>query len=238
MSKSRGNVVNPDDYVTAMGADTVRTYLMFIGPWEGGGPWNSRGIDGAQRFLNRVWTIAQDSTGPRIGGTRPARNGSEARELRHWTHRTIKKVTDDMSGFHFNTAISALMEFVNYLHRAREAAAGTEAWDAAVRTLLLLLAPVAPHITEELWERRGGPYSVHEQPWPAHDEALARAEMITLVLQVDGKVRDRIQVSADLSETESRELALRNEKVRKFMNGRPAADVVVVPGRLVNIVTG
>src|SRR5574341_2601359 len=236
MSKSRGNVVNPDDYVTTMGADTVRTYLMFIGPWEGGGPWNSRGIEGAQRFLNRVWSIALHTagTGSRERGT--ARNGHEVRELRHWTHRTIKKVTDDLGGFHFNTAISALMEFVNYLHRARDGTAGAEAWEEAVRTLVLLLAPIAPHMTEELWERRGGPYSVHQQQWPAYDEGLARAEMVTLVLQVDGKVRDRIQVSAALSETESRELALRNEKVRKFMNGRPAADVVVVPGRLVNVV--
>ena len=238
MSKSRGNVVNPDDYVSTMGADVVRTYLMFIGPWEGGGPWNSRGIEGAQRFLNRVWSIAGDPTGSGIRDRGTPRNGSEARELRHWTHRTIKKVTDDLGGFHFNTAISALMEFVNYLHRARDGTAETEAWEEAVRTLVLLLAPIAPHITEELWERRGGPYSVHQQQWPAYDEGLARAEMVTLVLQVDGKVRDRIQVSAALSETESRELALRNEKVRKFMNGRPAADVVVVPGRLVNVVTG
>ncbi|HEY6101847.1 MAG TPA: leucine--tRNA ligase [bacterium] len=238
MSKSRGNVVNPDDYVSGMGADTVRTYLMFIGPWEGGGPWNSRGIEGAQRFLNRVWSIALDSPGSEIGEKGTASNGHEVRELRHWTHRTIKKVTDDMAGFHFNTAISAMMEFVNYLHRARDATAGTEAWHEAVRTLVLLLAPIAPHVTEELWQRRGESYSVHQQRWPAYDEGLARAETITLVLQVDGKVRDRIQVSADLSETESRDLALRNEKVRKFMNGRPAADVVVVPGRLVNVVTG
>jgi leucyl-tRNA synthetase len=232
MSKSRGNVVNPDDYVTTMGADTVRTYLMFIGPWEGGGPWNSRGIEGAQRFLNRVWSIAGDATGNGKPGT-----GNETRELRHWTHKTITKVTEDLSGFHFNTAISAMMEFVNYLHRVRDAVGGTDAWDEAVRTLILLLAPIAPHISEELWERRGGPHSVHQQRWPAYDETLARAEMITLVLQVDGKVRDRIHVSADLSEAEARELALRNERVKKFMDGRPAADIVVVPGRLVNVVT-
>jgi leucyl-tRNA synthetase len=119
----------------------------------------------------------------------------------------------------------------------RDAVGGTDAWDEAVRTLILLLAPIAPHISEELWERRGGPYSVHQQRWPAYDETLARAEMITLVLQVDGKVRDRIHVSADLSEAEARELALRNERVKKFMDGRPAADIVVVPGRLVNVVT-
>ena len=238
MSKSRGNVVNPDDYVTTMGADTVRTYLMFIGPWEGGGPWNSRGIEGAQRFLQRVWNIVIDSTGSGIREKGTTEHGNGTRELRHWTHKTIKKVTEDLAGFHFNTAIAAMMEFVNYLHRVRETVAGTAAWDEAVRALILLLAPVAPHISEELWERRGERYSVHQQRWPAYDEALARAEMITLVLQVNGKVRDRIHVSAEISEAEARQLALRNEKVKRFMNGRPAADIVVVPGRLVNVVTG
>ena len=237
MSKSRGNVVNPDDYVRTIGADTVRTYLMFIGPWEGGGPWNSRGIEGAQRFLNRVWSIALDDAGTGNGDRGPAGQGDGTRELRHWTHKTIKKVTEDLTGFHFNTAIAAMMEFVNHLQRVRDTAARTAAWAEAVRALVLMLAPVAPHISEELWARRGEPYSVHQQHWPAYDEALARAEMITLVLQVDGKVRDRIHVSASLSEAEARQLALQNEKVKRFMNGKPAADIVVVPGRLVNVVT-
>jgi leucyl-tRNA synthetase len=238
MSKSRGNVVNPDDYVSTIGADTVRTYLMFIGPWEGGGPWNSRGIEGAQRFLHRVWSLARDSTGTEHGERGTVRNGADTHELRHWTHKTIKKVTEDLQGFHFNTAIAALMEFVNHLQRVREEASGSAAWSEAVRTLILLLAPVAPHISEELWARRGEAYSVHQQRWPAYDAALARAEMITLVLQVNGKVRDRIQASAELGEAEARELALRNEKVKKFIDGRPVTDVIVIPGRLVNVVTG
>ena len=221
-----------------MGADTVRTYLMFIGPWEGGGPWNSRGIEGAPRFLHRVWSVALDAAGTGNGGRGTTERGNGARDLRHWTHKTIKKVTEDLAGFHFNTAIAAMMEFVNHLQRVRETVGGTPAWAEAVRALVLLLAPVAPHISEELWERRGEPYSVHQQRWPAYDETLARAEMITLVLQVDGKVRDRIHVSAELSEAEARQLALRNEKVKRFMNGKPAADIVVVPGRLVNVVTG
>jgi len=253
MSKSRGNVVNPDAYVSTVGADVVRTYLMFIGPWEGGGPWNSRGIEGVQRFLQRVWIIVRDARGadradaaaPATADRRPAdrrptdrRPADRAvRDLRHWTHKTIKKVTEDLEGFQFNTAISALMEFVNYLHRVRDGMAGTPAWTEARRTLVLLLAPIAPHLGEELWEHLGGPYSVHQQRWPAYDAELAQAETITLVLQVDGKVRDRIQVSADLADGEARELALRNEKVRKFMDGRSVADVVVVPRRLVNVVT-
>jgi len=233
MSKSRGNAVNPDDYVRTMGADTVRTYLMFIGPWEGGGPWNSRGIEGAQRFLQRVWALVAEA--PRAGAAEG--RAAEPRELRHWTHKTIKKVTEDLEGFHFNTAIAAMMEFVNYLGKARRALAGTPAWREAVRTLVLLLAPIAPHLSEELWARLGEPYSVHQQRWPHYDAALARAELVTLVLQVDGKVRDRIQVPAGLSEAEARALALANEKVRRFMDGRAATDVVVVPGRLVNVVT-
>ncbi len=255
MSKSRGNVVNPDEYVRSVGADTVRAYLMFIGPWEGGGPWNSRGIEGAHRFLHRVWNLVLETgTGNRAPGTVKTSRGSQspsrakardgarspepgARELAHWTHKTIKKVTDDLTGFHFNTAIAALMEFVNYLYKEREHQAGTPAWEEATRSLVLMLAPMTPHVAEELWQRLGHSYSIHTQHWPSYDEALARAAMVTLVLQVDGKVRDRIQVGADLTEAQARELALRNEKVRKFMDGRQVADVVVVPGRLVNVVT-
>jgi leucyl-tRNA synthetase len=235
MSKSRGNVVNPDEYVHSVGADTVRAYLMFIGPWDGGGPWNSRGIDGVQRFLHRVWTLVQEPGPTRHPGAASSHSGP--RELEHWTHKTIKKVTDDLAGFHFNTALAALMEFVNYLYKVREEKAATPQWAEAMRALVLLLAPITPHIAEELWERMGETYSVHTQRWPVYDEALARAETAILVLQVDGRVRDRIQIPADLTEPQARDLALHNEKVRKFMAGRQIADVVVVPGRLVNVVT-
>ena len=258
MSKSRGNVVNPDEYVNSVGADTVRAYLMFIGPWEGGGPWNSRGIEGVHRFLQRVWNVVHETNGNpharsagsgRSAGTgergnadpQPAsRGGSRSRdnrELAHWTHKTIKKVTDDLEGFHFNTAIAALMEYVNYLTRVKSTQAGSRAWQEARRSLILLLAPMTPHIAEELWESMGEPYSVHHQQWPSYDATLARAELATLVLQVDGKVRDRVQVPAGLTDADAKSLALSNEKVRKFMDGRQVADVVVVPGRLVNVVT-
>jgi len=129
------------------------------------------------------------------------------------------------------------MEFVNELGRVKGMMEGTSAWREAIRTLVLLLAPIAPHLSEELWAHLGEPYSVHQQRWPAWDASLARAETVTLVLQVNGKVRDRIRVPADLSEAEARELALRNERVRKFLDGKEAAAVVVVPGRLVNVVT-
>jgi leucyl-tRNA synthetase len=230
-------------------------YLMFIGPWEGGGPWNSRGIEGVARFLQRVWTLvggARQAAGPRSESAARAKaaitstpaNGNstgaagETRDLLHWTHKTIRKVTEDLGAFHFNTAIAALMEFVNYLHKVQIAASGTPAWREALKSLVLLLAPMAPHIAEELWERLDEPYSVHLQPWPKFDPMLAQAQLSTLIVQVDGKVRDRVEVPVGISEPEAKALALRNPKVIKFIDGKSVRDVIVVPGRLVNVVTG
>ncbi len=232
MSKSRGNVVNPDDYVGTMGADTVRTYLMFIGPWDGGGPWNPRGIEGVHRFLHRVWHLVLD---PPPSG--PPAGREAATEVRRSIHQTLKRVTEDLVGFRFNTALAALMECTNALMKQREGgAAGTADWVPALRTLVLMLAPFAPHIAEELWARLGQPYSVHQQPWPEWDSDAVREEMMTLVLQVNGRVRDRVVVPAGLDTARLREIALASERVRKFINGNPVEDVIVVPGKLVNVV--
>jgi len=249
MSKSRGNVVNPDDYVQSLGADTVRAYLMFIGPWEDGGPWNSRGIGGISRFLQRVWTLAvspgvRNATSPQRTHDRPgkSRNGTassagvETQDLMHWTHKTIQKVTEDVEKFRFNTAIAALMEFTNYLHKVRDRVSATPAWRDALKALVLLIAPMTPHIAEELWQRLGGPYSVHTQRWPVYDRELARTRMVTLVVQVNGKMRDRLEVPAGISDPDARALALGSEKVLRFINGKRVRDVIVVPGRLVNVV--
>jgi leucyl-tRNA synthetase len=231
MSKSRGNVANPDDYVGTLGADTVRTYLMFIGPWDGGGPWNPQGIEGLHRFLHRVWHVVTDTpppapADPQIGAT-----------VRRFMHQTLKRVTEDLEAFRFNTALSALMECTNMLYRAREVgAAATEAWAPAMRTMVLMLAPFAPHLAEELWARLAEPYSVHQQPWPAWDPDAVREETITLVLQVNGRVRDRVLVPAGLDEARLRETALASEKVRKFIDGMQVQDVIVVRGKLVNVV--
>ncbi len=232
MSKSRGNVANPDDYVGTLGADTVRAYLMFIGPWDGGGPWNPRGIEGVHRFLHRVWHLVLDPP-PAI-----AQAGSEvATGVRRTIHQTLKRVTEDLEGFRFNTALAALMECTNALVRAREeGAAETREWTFALRTLVVMLAPFVPHMTEELWARLGQPYSVHQQPWPKWSADAIREEMVTLVLQVNGRVRDRVQVPAGLDEARLREVALASEKVRKFINGNPVENVIVVPGKLVNVV--
>ena len=232
MSKSRGNVVNPDDYVGTMGVDTVRAYLMFIGPWDSGGPWNPRGIEGVNRFLHRVWHLVLDTP----AGPGAASDGAGA-DVRRTIHQTLKRVTEDLEGFRFNTALAALMEGTNALMKAREAgAAGSAEWAPALRTLVLMLAPFAPHLAEELWARLGQPYSVHQQAWPAWDAEAVREDTVTLVLQVNGRVRDRVQVPAGTDEARLKETALASEKVRRFINGMQIQDVIVVRGKLVNVV--
>ena len=177
MSKSRGNVQAPDELADRYGADTVRAFLMFIGPWDQGGPWNPSGIEGIHRWLGRVWGTAQPDRGSSRTVEVPGDPEEMERALRRATHTTIAAVSEDYEAFHFNTAISKLMELTNAVIRAREAGhGGHQAYADAVDTLLLLLAPVAPHIAEELWERRGHPYSVHQQPWPVADPALAASD--------------------------------------------------------------
>ncbi|WP_423224382.1 leucine--tRNA ligase [Candidatus Amarolinea aalborgensis] len=231
MSKSRGNVVSPDDLVAKYGADVVRAYLMFIGPWDMGGPWNSRGIEGIQRFAHRIWSVVQAAP-----DTRTPAPGDMA-ELQRKTHQTIQRVTEDMAAFKFNTTLAALMEFNNYLIKARETAVfGSPAWREAIRSLILMLAPLMPYVSEELWERVGGAYSVHQQAWPAFDPEMAREDLITLVVQVNGKVRERIEVAADISEEGARTAALASDKVQKWLEGKPVRKVIYAPQKLVNIV--
>jgi leucyl-tRNA synthetase len=236
MSKSKGNVQAPDELVARYGADSVRAFLMFIGPWDQGGPWNPTGIDGIQRWLGRVWSVAAPSEGP----SEAIGPGAEelTRALRRATHTTIDAVSDDYATFHFNTAISKLMELTNAMVRARETGlAGSEAYAEAVEVLLKLMAPVTPHIAEELWERRGGAYSIHTQSWPVADPALAKADTLELPVQVDGKLRDRLVVTHDTPDDEIERMALASEHVQRYLNGRPPAKVIHIPGRLVNVVT-
>ena len=157
--------------------------------------------------------------------------------MRRWTHKTIKRVTDDMEAFAFNTIIAGLMEFTNALQKARQTPVyGTEAWEEAVETLLLLLAPCCPHIAEELWARTGRPYSVHQQSWPVFDAGLAAEETITLVVQINGKLRAKMDVPADIAEEAAREAALADENVVRHLEGKQVRKVIYVPGRLVNLV--
>jgi len=231
MSKTRGNVIAPDEYVAELGADAVRGYLMFIGPWEMGGEWNDRGIVGISRWLNRVWSlVTTDYTSHII-------DPEAEKEFLHLTHKTIKKVTVDLEKFRFNTMLASLMEFSNYLFKVKESGVVLDSlWGEAISYFLLLLAPSAPHLAEELWERTGQPYSIHNQPWPGYDEELAREEEITLVIQVNGKLRDKVLVPASISEVEAKELAMGRERVKAYIDGKKLTTVIYVPKRVVNIV--
>jgi len=237
MSKSRGNVIAPDDLVERYGADTVRGYLMFGWRWDQGGPWDSHGIEGVTRWLNRVWSLVLE-TSPPVGGTEGGTpSDQEIADLRRWTHKTIRRVTDDMEEFAFNTIIAGLMEFTNALLKAKSTPVyGTEAWEEAVETLMLLLAPCCPHVAEELWARTGRPYSIHQQSWPEFNADLAAEEIITLIVQINGKLRARLDVPADITEEAAREAALADGNIQRHVGGKEIRKVIYVPGRLVNIV--
>jgi leucyl-tRNA synthetase len=231
MSKSRGNVIAPDEYVTKLGADAVRGYLMFVGPWELGGEWNDRGIVGISRWLNRVWSLIIANYASRVV------DPDAEKEFLRLTHNTIKEVTADLEKFRFNTMLASLMEFSNYLSKIKESrVVSGSLWREAISCFLLLLAPTAPHLAEELWNRTGHPYSIHNQSWPEYDEELTKEKEITLVIQVNGKLRDKVLVPASITEAEAKELALGREKVKAYIDGEKLARVIYVPKRVVNIV--
>ena len=236
MSKSRGNVVNPDEVVGQLGADAVRCFLMFIGPWDQGGPWSDVGIIGTARWLNRVWDLVERDPS-RLDAA--ALDQESVRQTQRVLHQTIRKCYNDLDQFKFNTAIAALMEFSNHLNRVwADSSVDPETWGQCVENFLLLLAPMAPHFTEELWERKGLPYSIHQQSFPAWDEELAANDMITLVVQVNGKVRDRLNVPADIDEAAAQAQALTSPRVQSYTQGKEVAKTIYVPGRLVNLVLG
>jgi leucyl-tRNA synthetase len=232
MSKSRGNVIAPDELVDAYGADTVRAYLMFFARWKQGGPWNSQGIGGSARWLKRVWTAFTDAP---EGGKEADQEAVKA--LRRKLHQTLKQVTADYETFEFNTIVAALMELMNDMYKAREAGVqGTAAWEEAEGIYLRMMAPITPHIAEELWERTGRRYSVHNQPWPEVDEEALVVDEITMVVQINGKLRDKITVPVGISSADAEAKALASEAVQKFLEGKEPKKVIVIEGRLVNIV--
>ncbi|HEY5983329.1 MAG TPA: leucine--tRNA ligase [Anaerolineales bacterium] len=234
MSKSRGNVVPPDELVARHGADALRAYLMFAYRWQEGGPWNSSGIEGTSRWLRRTWALFTERSRPGAASAGP----EILRALRRKLHQTLKSVSRDFGAFEFNTIVSSLMELLNEMYRARDAGAeGSAEWQEAVDYYVRMLAPVCPHIAEELWTKAlGKPYSVHQQPWPRLDEAAALEDVIEIPVQVNGKVRDRIRVAADASEDAIRSAALGSEIVRKYLDGRQPRKVIVVQKRLVSLV--
>jgi leucyl-tRNA synthetase len=236
MSKSKGNVIDPDEQVARYGADTVRAYLMFGYRWNEGGPWNTENIQGPVRWLRRVWdlyTLPQ----PQVKTTEE--NAAAAvRELRRKVHQTLIQVTQSYETYQFNTIISGLMELLNAMVEAGKAgAARTPAWEEATDIYLRMMAPSVPHIAEELWTNvMGKPYSVHQQPWPVIDRAAAREDVVVMPVQVNGKLRDRIELPAGFTQAEAEAAALASEAVRKFMDGKPVRKVIIVPGKLVNVV--
>jgi leucyl-tRNA synthetase len=232
MSKSKGNVVNPDDYVNTIGADAVRCYLMFIGPWDQGGPWNPNGIGGVTRFLSRVWALA---TEPRQAGSADGDT-----RLRRAVHQTIRDVTDDQENFRFNTMLAKLMTLVNTMFELRNQTSAN-AWDEALRSLLLLLAPSAPHLTEELWTNTLGlPYSIHRQPWPTFDPALAAEDELKIAVTVNGKPRGELLVPAARQNDEAHitELALALPRVQSVIGDGTVRRVIYRAGKVLNLVVG
>jgi leucyl-tRNA synthetase len=231
MSKSRGNVIAPDDLVSRFGADTVRAYLMFFARWDMGGPWNSNGIEGTARWIRRIWALFMEQ--PVFGNP----SAETLRVLRRKVHATLDQLTRDFEKFEFNTIISGLMELLNEMYKAKEAgASGSKEWQEAVDIYLRMMAPVAPHISEEIWHRLGKKYSIHQQTWPKVDQEAVKVEEITLVLQVNGKVRDRLVVPVDIDQEQAQRLAFESEAVKRHLAGKTPKKVILIPGRLINIV--
>ena len=240
MSKSRGNTVSPGEYVERYGADTARTYVCFMGPPERGGDWTDEGVEGVNRFLSRLWRLAEEVETRTEAGEPDPGAGGEARELLAKVHWAIEKVTRDFErGFQFNTAISAVMELVNDAYRLKdglyEAPAGGAAVRFAATTAASLAFPFAPHLGSEIYERLAGG-RVWEQPWPQADPALLVSDTVTLVVQVNGKLRDRIEAPAEAPKDELLKMARESEKVARHIDGQQIVKEIVVPGKLVNLV--
>jgi leucyl-tRNA synthetase len=228
MSKSRGNVINPDKVIADYGADSMRLYEMFMGPLEAAKPWSMQGVEGVHRFLNRLWRVVIDENTGRLSETVQAVCADE--ETQRLLHQTIQKVGEDIETFGFNTAISQMMIFVNHLSKL------TTRPTEAVEALVLVLAPFAPHLCEELWRRLGHPDSLAYEPWPVFDPSRTRAKTVELAVQVLGKIKDRIVVAADADTAAIEAAALASEKVQAALAGKTVKKAIVVQGRLVNLV--
>jgi leucyl-tRNA synthetase len=227
MSKSRGNVVNPDDLIERHGADAVRLYEMFMGPLEASKPWSSKSVEGVSRFLDRAWRLMIDES----GAMSAALTGEPATDdQRRLLHRTIRKVTDDLEALAFNTAIAQMMVLVNELtpleRRPRE----------LIEPFVLMLAPFAPHLAEELWSRLGKRESLAYEPWPAWDPALVVEDRVTIAVQVNGKLRATLELPRDADQAAAQRTALADERVRRHVDGAELRKVIFVPNKLLNLV--
>ena len=236
MSKSRGNVVNPDKFISEYGADTFRMYMMFMGSYTDGGDWSDEGITGIARFLNRVWRLIELLKENKATGNET----SKSNELERIRHYTIKMVTNDLERFHFNTAISRIMELVNavylYIQDVKIEEQNKGVLDILKETVVKLLAPFAPHFSEELWERIGKPYSIFNSDWPEFDEEKTLKKTVPIVIQINGKVRSTIEAELDSEDQAILEQALADEKVKNYTDGKTIVKKIVIKNRLVNLV--
>ena len=226
MSKSKGNVVNPDEIVDSHGADTLRLYEMFMGPLEASAPWSTTGLDGSRRFLDRVWRLIVNDNGT-LSEKVVDKTGGELEKI---YHQTVKKVTEDYEALRFNTGISQLMVFVNEANKAKELP------KAYIEGFVKLLSPVCPHIAEELWAKLGHTDSITNAEWPTYDEAKTVENEVEIVIQINGKVRAKQVVAKDISKDELAEIAQANEQIQQLLEGKTIRKVIAVPGKLVNIV--
>lgn len=235
MSKSKGNVIDPLEIMdSGYGADSLRVYEMFIAPYDLDAPWDTRGVPGTYRFLNRVWALVQDY----LDATNTDVSEATAKEILRHAHATIKKVTSDIEDDKFNTAISSMMEMVNALYRVKESVgiAHNDTWKFALESLLQVLAPFAPHITEELWQDLGHTDTIHRDHWPAWDDAYLVSDTMTIIVQVNGKLRAKLDVPADTAKEEIEKLAQADDHVQTFVDGKEPKKIIYVPGKLINIV--
>jgi leucyl-tRNA synthetase len=236
MSKSRGNVVNPDRFINEYGSDTFRMYMMFMGNYSDGGDWSDEGITGIFRFLNRVWRLIEN-----LDENPPSGNeDKQSKEIERIRHYTIKMVTTDLGRFQFNTAISRIMELVNamylYIQDVKPDQQNKKIIEEARETVILLLAPFAPHFAEELWEKIGKSYSIFNQQWPSFNEAKTQKKLIPIVVQVNGKVRSSIECEIDMPDDQVLDKAFLDEKVKKYVDGKTVVKKIVVKNRLINLV--
>jgi leucyl-tRNA synthetase len=232
MSKARGNVINPDDVVNEYGADSLRLYEMFMGPLEATKPWSMRGVDGVYRFLNRVWRLIIDDRMETVTLLGAVRDVEPDKETLRMLHQAIQRVTDDLETMSFNTAISAMMELTNHL--TKQAVRSR----SALKTFVLILSPFAPHLAEELWRALGGTATLAYEPWPSYDPKLLKADTIEVPVQINGKLRSKLNVSPDISKEALEQAALSDEKIKSQLAGKTIRKVIVVAGKLVNFVVG